>query len=300
MKFKIKKNKIYILISISVLFIMIIGFLDHRGLFEILNRCIFEDGFKDNFFLNTEEPLGLNDVDPSYLNIIQHVLFYNPIQFDSNVIFSTNWFQVIIVFYGCLAGLEFHRYWISISNMEIYRRKSLMNYVFSKVVEISIKVSLSVFISFFIFITVLKLIESPESSNGAAGRTLFSDLIGNSLYQNHTYLYFILEGSVRFFLMPFIYSIFSCMAAMLNRSLRVIIGLPIAYYFGAALIGVALYMLFPSSETLLKIANYINPTVIMINGDYNNLNTILMLIIAMIPLYISIIAIWNACHDAEI
>lgn len=290
----------YILITICTFLFMTLNFLYNRGLFETLNRCLFEDGFKENYFLNMEEPLGLNDMKPSYFNIIHHVLFYNPIQFDSNVIFSTTWFQIVIVFYGCLAGIEFHKYWTTISKMEIHRNKSFQNYTFRKALQISLKVSISVFISYFLFLTFMKLISSDEIGNGSNGRSLFSDMIGNSLYQNNTYLYFLLEGCVRFFLIPFVYSMFSCLAVVMNRSIRIVIGFPLIYYFGFAIIGVGLYMLGSFFTVLLKIGCYVNPTIIMVNGDYNELSTPLLIILSMIPLYISIVGILIECKDAEI
>ena len=263
LKYKQKENRIFLFLFIITLVVMLLGYLQNKGIFSTITQCLTVPGYKENYFLNIESVLGLADVKPTYFNIIYHVLTFNPIQFDSTIIFSTVWFQIFIVLYGYIAGLILYRYWTTISSMELYRIKSKKKYLFSKSLSISNKTSLSVFLAYLVFLTFVYLICDKDGVTGAPGRSLFSDIIGNHLYQEYTYFYFILEGAVRFYLVPFVYSMFSCLAVLWNQTVKGIIGYPLGYFYGFALVGACLYMIAPESNMIQMLANYVNPTMIM-------------------------------------
>lgn len=275
---------------------MLLGYLQETGLFNTLESCISQPGYQKNYFLNSDVE-SVRFLEPTIWNIILDVLTYeHPIQFDTTVIFSTMWFQMIIPLYGCVAGLIFYRKWTSTSKMEIYRYSSLQSYIFHETINIAFKISIAIFISYILFISLAYSVSSPNHLIGATGRSLFSDLIGNSLYQNHTYLYFVLEGMIRFFLVPFVYSMFSECIPLLNRGIKETVGAPLIYYYGMGMLGTALYLVAKNSNFYV----YISPAVIMSSGSFTNINTILMIICAMIPLYISFAVIKIRCHDAEL
>lgn len=89
---------------------------------------------------------------------------------------------------------------------------------------------------------------------------------------------------------------FSECIPLLNRGIKETVGAPLIYYYGMSMLGNAIYLVAKNSS----VAIYINPTVIMASGDYTNINTILIIICAMIPLYISFAVIKIRCHDAEL
>lgn len=68
---------------------------------------------------------------------------------------------------------------------------------------------------------------------------------------------------------------------LVNASLKYVIGAPIIYYYGLSAIGYALCFFAPT------IAIYLNPTVLMANGTHY-FNTVLLLLVNFVPLYVAI------------
>lgn len=137
---------------------------------------------------------------------------------------------------------------------------------------------------------VIVLVSQGTTAPAADGRSLFSDLIGNGLYQKATFLYFSLEGFVRFFFVPFIYTCFGEAVVLLGVPLKYVAGAPLAYYYGLAVLGYSIALELP------KLHIYLNSTVLMSNGDYE-FNTILLLLTNAVPLFIATgIIIWKTKH----
>ncbi|MGL5540549.1 MAG: hypothetical protein ACRDBX_02815 [Erysipelotrichaceae bacterium] len=278
MLFWLKRNRKYIALFMVCLLIMLHGVLDEKNIFWILKESIFNPEYRLNFFGNNETTVGLV-IEPTVFNIMKSVVSNLQFTFDVSVIFGTVWFQIIIPLFATISGISFYQIYHSNFKLKIIRKTSYRQSVEREILSNSFKLASIIFAAYFVFLCFSYIVSTPGFL-GSSERTMFSDLFGNSLFSNHTFFYFILEGLVRFFLIPFAYATLTQAVAVLDTSLKEVIAAPILYYYGLSAVGFALYMVVP------ELSIYINPSVIMASGSYDQFNTILLILINMLPFFI--------------
>lgn len=280
MKDFIKRNWIYLLAFLLTLLVILFGYLENINFFFVMRKIIFDRSARLDFFLQLETE-SYRNIEPTLWNIVKYVLETNTnSSFDATIILSTVWFQMIIPLFSIPACVLFYQKYHTVYHSALYRHRSYQLFLIKEILKQASKVALSVFGAYLLFMIIAKEISHPTML-AAESRSLFDDLLGSSFYQNHTFIYFILEGFIRFFMMPFVYTCFGEAVALLNVSLKHVIGSPLLYYYGLSTVGYALSFLAPS------VSQYINPTSLMANGDYE-FNTLLLLVTNFIPLYLSL------------
>lgn len=289
----IKRNWIYFLVSFLVLCVILFGYLDNNNFFYIMSNVISDDYARLNFFKQLETE-SYRQIEPTLLNIALYILKTSSGRgFDATIILSTLWFQMIIPLFSIPACIIFYQKYHTIEKMAIYRYKASYFMVLLKEILLNaLKLGMSIFIVYFGFILLMKQ-HSSLTILGAENRSLFSDIFGATFYQDNPFIYFTLEGFIRFFMVPFVYTCFGQAVVFLNTSLKYVVGSPIIYYYGLSAIGYALYYIFPS------IAIYFNPTVLMANGSYD-FNTMALLFTNFIPFYLTVGMVWHRCKNVEI
>lgn len=233
------------------------------------------------------------NIEPTVFNIMKSVISNMQFTFDVSVIFGTMWFQIIIPLFATISGVAFYQIYNSNLKLKIIRKERYKQTILKEILFNSLKLGSVIFAAYLVFISCAYLISTPGSL-GSSERTLFSDLIGNGLFLNHTFLYFIMEGIVRFFMIPFAYATLSQSFALFDKSLKEVIAAPILYYYGLSAIGFAMAMVVP------QLAIYINPSVIMANGSYEQFNSIVLILINMLPLLIGLGIIYWRTKNVEI
>lgn len=292
MKSFIKKNWVYPLAFLLTLLVILFGYLENINFFYIMRKVIFDRSARLNFFQQLEIE-RYHSIEPTLLNIAKYILnTYSNGSFDANIILSTVWFQMIIPLFSIPTCITFYLKYQTLYHSTFYKHKNYRSFLIKEIFKHAFKLSFSIFSAYLLFMIVAKEMAHPTML-ASESRTLFNDLLGSGFYQNHTILYFILEGGMRFFMMPFIYTCLGETVALLNVSLKYVIGAPLLYYYGLATVGYALAFLAPT------ISPYINPTAFMANGDYE-LNTLLLLTINFIPLYLSLGIVWYRSQHVEI
>lgn len=275
MKKFLKNNKTYIFIFLVCFFIMMLSALRQTNIFEIVCKFIFDSDYRENFTLaesNIKTSISLFDV-------IKQVLINYSWKFDYLLIFGTNLFQVLLPCIVSICGVMFFNNYNTIYNFSIYRGTKYKYFIKRSIRNESLKMALSVFLSFMLYYLIMLLL-THGSLSSYMGRTLFLDILGENFYNNFTYLYYIMDGLVRFFLIPFIYSYLSCFLAIYLKTQKQVFFCSNIYYYGLSIVGFGLYYL------IGDLAIYINPSVIMASGTYNNVNTILLFLIHLIPLFV--------------
>lgn len=282
---------------------MIISLMDNKNLIWIMKEAIFNSEYRMEWFANPEYQAnylsrngsmeGFNEINRTVFTIFKDVITHGFYTFDVSVIFGTVWFQVIIPLFSVISGIEFYNSFHSIIQIKIHNKKRYRTAIIKEIISNALKLASSIFISYFVFLVIVFFIENTGRL-GADGRTMFSDLFGNGLYVNHTFIYFILEGLVRFLLIPFVYAILSQSIVLLGKDLKEVIAAPILYYYGLSAVGYALYLIFPT------ISIYLNPSVIMASGSYDSFNSMIMIGINSIPLVVGFIIIYVRTRYAEI
>lgn len=157
---------------------------------------------------------------------------------------------------------------------------------------------MAVYTGFFIFFLILYLICNNTfaldlNNVNQIPKSFLLDVFGYGFYSNNVYCYYLLEGFIKFFLMIFIYSFFAQAIVLININLKSVIVTPVLFYYILTVISFVLVGLGYSFFI------YLNPSTIIANSDYK-LNSILLLILSLLPFYISIITlIWKKYHVEE-
>lgn len=298
MKLFLKRNRIYIIVGVICLFVLYLPTILNRvNFFEIIYLAFTKEGYVTSFFVNSDVEWVRMIEDHTIWNIINVLisdLIRRGVQLDVCLIFSKQLLQIVLPFFAIIGGVKFYNHYHSIMHFEygFEKRTRYRKTIFSYMNINALKVAMSIYLPYVIFILII-LLFFKLGKNGAEFRSLFSDIIGNGLYQNHTAIYFLLEGFVTMVMMPYAYTMLAQSVVLLGSNLKEVIATPIAYYYGFATLGYSLFRIFP------RLSIYINPSVIMAAGSYD-LSTILLIAINMIPLIIALLISYWRTRRVEI
>lgn len=96
---------------------MIFGMLEDMNFFNIITRVISDDFARINFFKNMETE-SLRAIEPTLLNIVKHLfgLYAGATSFDSKIILSTTWLQMIIPLFSVPVCVSFYQMYHTIDH----------------------------------------------------------------------------------------------------------------------------------------------------------------------------------------
>lgn len=281
LKFLWKNNWFYVVVGVICFLIMIASSLSSHSTFEILKRLLFEPGYKENFLVGSDTGL-LVQFEPTVFNIMKYNLTtaFSNMVFDTTMIFGTIFFQLLLPLFATVSGVVFYERYHSILRLSMYKEgKNYSKIIVKQMLINACKLAGSIFLAYVVFFLLIRMIRIPNEF-GALERALFSDLFGKAFYREHVELYFLLEGFVKLFMIPFAYCMLTQSIVLLDRSSKEVIASPLLYFFGFSAIGAAVGLFSPT------LALYINPTVLMASGSYNSFYTLLLVGVNMIPLLI--------------
>lgn len=289
MKKFIKKNKVYIFVSIICLLIMLFFALNETNVFHIIKEYIFNPDYRDNYSL-AESNVKIN---MSLMQVIKSVLTNYKWEYDYMLIWGTNVFQTLLPFLIAISGINFYKKYQTIWKSSLYRNNNHAKFLFKEIFKESLKLSLSILCSYFIFY-ILCIFISKGMTNPSITRTLFIDIIGEKFYYNYTYLYYLLDGVTKFFITPMIYSFFVCSISLKFKNLKQVCLIPVILYFGLSLFSTILYYI------IGDYAIYFSPATIIVSGAYDTVNTLLIFMFDFILIFISIVFIRRNVKSVEI
>lgn len=276
----IKKNNIYIKIFIISLFLMLLSAIYETNIFYISKEFIFNSEYRENFANNSDI---LIDFNLNLINVVKYVLTNYKWKYNYMVIFGTNVFQLLIPIFASISALIFYKQSQSINKFIINKKKTYKSFLAKKIMQSSLKMSCSIFFAFIIFY-ILCIIISNGSIDTNISRSFLLDILGKNFYSKHTMFYYFIDGSVKLFLTPLIYCIFACSLSLILKSFKQVFLAPIIYYFGLTLVSFILRESF-------GVGMYLSPLLIMITGDFLNINTLKVMIMPSVAILISIIII---------
>ena len=281
----IKNNKKYLFIFIACLLIMVVAIIPQYNLAHIVGKYLFNPG---HYFKNTDHfvPKDHHNI----FEIISGIFRSTPAVFDYILVFSTVDFQFLLPFLPVLGCISFYSHYNRIMKFTLIKKRSFKRELYKTILRNALKLSIAVFLAYLcIYLIVISISWMPTNSNEPTA--FLTDLLSNSFYFKHTYVYFLLEGFIRFFYMPFVYAMLVQAAVLVFASFRDVFLTSVVYFFGLSTIAYGIYYLSPI------VAIHINPAVIMASGDYADINSIVMILINSIPLFIAIgIIEWRGKH----
>lgn len=239
-KFLLNKYALIIIIIWLILFFCL--------LFEI---NIFDVTY--NFVINKEYQNEIIKLYNNNLFISYFVLIANLIKnsnFDYLIIWCTNIFQLLIPFYTI------------ISLFYIKKTEKIKDIVIK-----SLKFSLCIFTSFILFYIFILLITKGETTN-YIDRELFLDLLGKQFYQHHIYIYYLIDGIIKFFIVPFMYIFNANLIKITICNIDIYCFFIIYFYCGVSLL--ALFL----ENLVSNLFMYVNPMIFMASGSYTNISTL--------------------------
>lgn len=280
----IKQNKNYIIVF-SICFLLFIYFmLDTLGYTNMLIRLIIEPNYLNHFFVNNDNP-ALRNVSPTLINFINYLCTNSYCSFDELVVFGTAFFQVILPLVSVVAGIDFYKYYHSLFPMQIIKEENYKKHIIKCISFKSFKLALSVFFAYFLFIIIVQIISDPSIDVGGR-RSFLLDIFGNNLY-HYKFLYYFLEGSIRFFMMPFVYSFLIQSTVLYFQNIKEVVATPIVYYYLLTLIG------YGCAVFKNNIYIYLSPAAMMANGAFMNINSLLLIFTNSFPLFIGLILMYR-------
>ena len=106
MKLVIKENKKYICVFLICIVIMIYEALYDNNIIEIIKRALFEPGYIEFYFANTDTQVSTGTAH-TFINLFINIVKYTPLAFDSLIVFGTRIFQLILPLFAVVSGIEF-------------------------------------------------------------------------------------------------------------------------------------------------------------------------------------------------
>lgn len=278
----IKSYKLELIIIGLVFGVMFICMMHHSNSFiALMNYFINEDAHS----ILSAEAKTFN-VHPIIFIVFRSFYYGNP--FDNIIIWSTNLFQLLLPFLAGLAAFSFYESHVNINKFIYYRKRNYRIEILKKINLSASKIAFAIYIAYLLFYFICVIFgKKPTWSDYPTNllpRSLLLDILGNNFYIDSSILYWLLEGTIRFFFVPYVYGVFSCFISVCFGSAK-------KGYYGTCIYYISLCAI-ASVLSLFKdpyqLSMYINPSVIMASGTYE-LKTIPLLICSGLPLYLSTI-----------
>ena len=239
-------------------------------IFTVISLCIFNlvldtnfIGAIDQYILNNEYRRQIVLINGD--NHISNILFLIKSwfsnyswKFDYINIWATNLFQIFTPLFPIVGVLYLKKKSIKFSKINIFKY--------------SLYFSIFYFIGFFFFYNISYLITGGELTDYIS-RNVYNELFGDLLCRNLPYIYYLLEGITKFFLLPFFSCAIGLMIYLKIQNVYKFIKYSILYFLLITTISSGL------SSTLGDGILYFNPNILFLAGAYENINILFSIFI---------------------
>lgn len=275
-----KNKKIYLIIFLIVFGIGVWDYLNNLNLINILTKFIFDSQYRQNF--GTAE--GGQRVE-SLLGVIYSVLFdeFSMIGFDHFMIFSTFNHQIFLPLIVSFICISYYRYHNTIQKFSLLKRNSInmKNIYLKEGLKKSLMIAASCFLVFSALYIFVFFMTGGKLSRSDLYRELLIDLLQLNFYERHTYVYYYLDGIIRFGFVPLVYAFFACGISLYAKNEKQAFLYSNSFYYLVSSISFFLALF------ILKVAMYLNPSTIMTSSSYHDVKTLLLFPIHLIAILIS-------------
>ena len=196
--------------------------------------------------------------------------------FDILIVFGTSFIQVLLPLLCVVSGVLFYTRWHSVSSVEMYRSGNTKQYLYRTILKEALKTGIACFAAYLVLFALCYLWADGKPS-GYVIHQFLHDFLGTEFIMSHTAAYYLIEGGFRFFLMPVLYSAFAQSLSLYAPNIKQAILYPCLYYYGLTVISWMLLFLIGKNYI------YFNPAYILVSGDYENVSSIGLLMIHLIP-----------------
>lgn len=184
----------------------------------------------------------------------------------------------------CLfSGLNFRTYLNTIFSLNAYRKKDYVRFTLSEMNKECLRCALSIYLSYLILWLFVGIVINPADS-GELTKYFLSDVFGKNLYIDHQRWYYLMEGTIRFFFVPYVYAFLgTTIAYTFKRKVDIVI-LPLVFYYGVSF--VAQFLITWNMAFI-----YVDPIAIMVNGAISGCSSLLLMLFTIVIYVICIIVV---------
>lgn len=276
----INKYKGYMVIVFTIFLFTIVSYILNTGILLGISGFLFDFESYKSAALESGYQINSN----SLSEFFKYSMEYPVARFlDYNMIFSFQYMILIIPIFGAIAGYIFYKQYNTILKVTIYKSKQFKKILLKTVFKNAFSIALSVYIAYLLFFTLLLVISNGLNSavynNQVATYSDFLlDFLGSNFYQLHPIIYHVVDGFIKFFLYIILYSLFAQALVLVFTNKLYIIFLPIIFYYTLNIISFVL------AASGFDYYYYLSPSTIVAHTDFNEINSVLLLGIAFIPL----------------
>ncbi|MBW9212435.1 MULTISPECIES: hypothetical protein [Terrabacteria group] len=272
MKEFFKKRQLYVLISILSLLIFVIETLHETGFLQSTFEWLTSASYRENY-------CRFSDIQPCHVNSLFSMLEAERsfLLFNHNVVMGVMMYQIILPLALGVLTYHFYKWFREIGKMEMVRFKTKKRYLIHKISQESFYFSLFLYVAFILYYFLVLWLTKGRVANEVT-REILLDWFGKSLILNHPYFYFFLEGTVKFFVIPYIWGMIAGFLSLISiQKYQSLLTIPIVFT-GLEFISLALKTKLPNFYI------YLNPKSILVSGDYPNIHTTWLFIIHIVIL----------------
>lgn len=210
--------------------------------------------------------------------------------FDNYMIFGSGLVTVFGPVSAMLAAYIYNHKTKTILKVEFYRRNSRIKTFMIHSLKISAKIALSIFLAFLVYFLFGAFIceVSTVEELIRPWRSLFTDWFGLSFYENHRYLYYFIEGVIKYFVMTFVFSFLFCSATLLFEKPSVAVLFVLCLIFGMF----ELSQIAAQSTIPLELIVVFSPFSFYSSSTYALYNTIYYLLSVIMPFIYGLIIVF--------
>ncbi|WP_159649457.1 hypothetical protein [Erysipelothrix aquatica] len=225
--------------------------------------------------------------------------YYNGVgEFETYILDGTRMFQIVIIAFAIVAILMFFTNQKYLRKFEYSRECNIRKFELRKLLKYATFVSAAVYLGYVLYLVLGVAITNIEPIHPSPLKTIFLDYLGESFYWNHRILYYLIEGFLRFFIVPFIYSILGCALILISNKVSYSITVLVVFYFGLSVFN---FVLPPMGVSYMASTLYflLSPSAVMSNSAYIA-PTIVMLLPLCLPIIISSILVLYRIFNYEV
>lgn len=178
--------------------------------------------------------LGFNTSSPDIahrIDEVRKIMLGQVLNYDNYVSGTFRYGMILTPIFICATSLIFIREKRGFFPYAILRGKSEKKLMLKTLLYYGLINGATFYFAYVIFCTVGLLFNSLIMQTP---RLSFDFIFGEGFSQNQVYLYYLVEGIFKYFILGFVYTLFSCTIALITNKSYLSILIPIIYYFGAS------------------------------------------------------------------
>lgn len=200
-----------------------------------------------------------------------------PYDFAYYIDHGTMAFAYLLPIITVMSGIHFRKYLETLFPLKAYRQKNILSFKFKEMNKECLKYGVSIYSSYLLFMFVICILVAPTEPINSF-KYFLTDIFGINFFYKNVVMYYFVEGTIRFLMVPYIYSFLGALFAFLFKKKKDIILEPLILYYGISfvsqfIVGINIHFV------------YFDPIVIMANQALEGYSSIL-LILSTIAIYI--------------